>query len=144
MEMAYLFSQLGRRRTMEPEAMTDGHKEKVRVTEKGAEACKNKEANWLLKWVQEEGVEDYIGRIVEVPKLVLDHVAGRVYRVQTESNSHFFAVVGYGRPCFYSEKKAVLDPREVLSLHRGSILITKMKLNYFREKRSLGKEEGEI
>ena len=80
----------------------------------------------------EEGVEDYIGRIVEVPELVMDHVAGRVYRVQTESNSHFFAVVGYGRPCFYSAKKAVLEPKKVLSLHRGSILITKMIFNYCR------------
>ena len=120
---------------MKPKATRNMFNKKINVSENSAEPCRNNEVNWIIQWTKNEGLEKYIGEIINLPELVLDHIAGRVYKVQTKSNKHFFVVVGYGRLSYYAIKKELNEPKEILSLHRGSALITRMKFKYIREKR---------
>ncbi len=109
---------------------------RVKISENCAEVYKKDEANWLIQWTKEEGIEDFIGEIIGVPELLLKHVAGRVYEVRTKEDKHFFVVVGHGRPSYYPIDKEINKPEEILSYHRGRGLITRMKVNYLREERN--------
>lgn len=57
MEIAYLLNLLKRKESMKKEVKGIEDTEEIKVTEKGAEACKDNEVKWLKEWRKEEGVE---------------------------------------------------------------------------------------
>ena len=116
---------------MKEEKMKNRNNKRLMVSEHGAEYCKNDEARWLVEWSKREGREKFFGEIVGIPWLVLDHVAGRVYEVQTEAKKSYFVVVGHGNPFYYPTKVELTDPKEILSYHRGDKLLVKLKVNHF-------------
>lgn len=103
----------------------------VRITEKPADPVRDEEEKWLVQWSKDHGRVKFFGEIVGEPELVLDHAAGRVYEVKTALNKRFFVIVGAGNPYYYPVGKQLQTPEEVLGYHRGSKLITKLKVNSF-------------
>jgi hypothetical protein len=112
--------------------------EKISVIEYCAELRKNNEAEWLMKWSEEQGLSEYFGKLFGTPELVLDHIAGRVYEVKSNWEKRYFIVVGHGYPSFYPLDKGYVKPFDVLCFHRGRGLVIKMKFEYLKEKSKLG------
>jgi hypothetical protein len=110
---------------------------KISVTEYCAELKKESEAEWLIKWSEEQGLTEYYGKINGIPELTLVDPAGRVYKVNTDLGNNFFVVVGHGCPTFYPMKKEYFSSKDILCLHRGKGLVTNMKFEYIKEKRKL-------
>lgn len=97
---------------------------RVVVSESNATPQVKDEADWLKKWFKDEGMENVFGcKMKGTPKLVLNHVAGRVYLVKTEiEGDDHLCVVGNGRPSFYRST----SPEDILAYHRGRHLINRM------------------
>lgn len=117
------------------EEQRKGIRRGLMVSEHCAEHCGENEAEWLVNWSRKEGREKLFGEIIGIPRLVLDHVAGRVYNVRTKLDKSYFVVVGHGNPFYYPAKVELSDPKEILSYHRGSKLLANLKINHSIERR---------
>jgi hypothetical protein len=112
-------------------------RERISVIEYCAELRMENEAEWLMKWSEEQGLSDHLGKICGTPELVLDHIAGRVYEVSTNHQERYFVVVGHGYPSFYPRDEGYANPVDVLCFHRGRGLVIRMKFEYLKEKKKL-------
>jgi hypothetical protein len=112
-------------------------KRSIEVRESGAEPYKIDELYWLVEWSKSNGLEQYIGKLVGFPELVFDHAAGRVYRIVTNKKDQYYIVVGCGFPAVYPAQKELCKPEEILSYHRGSGLISRLKIEYKKKKKKL-------
>jgi hypothetical protein len=109
-------------------------KSKITLPEKSAEPQRRDEADWIMRWLKGRSVGEYIGEIKHKPELLLDHTAGRIYKVITDKEDYFL-IVGCGNPVLYPMKKTLNSAEEILSFHRGCGLVTRLKFNHLQNKK---------
>jgi hypothetical protein len=121
-------------------------KEKITLAEDSADPPRNLESDWIMRWLKERSVGEYIGEIIQIPELVLDHAAGRIYKIITDKENYFL-IIGCGHPVLYPMKKTLDSAEEILSFHRGRGLVIRMKFNHLQNNKGPqnaggGKMEG--
>jgi hypothetical protein len=114
---------------------------KISLVENSADPPREQEANWIMRWLKGRSIGEYIGEIMEKPELLLDHAAGRIYKVVTDREAYFL-IVGCGNPVLYPMKKTLNSPEEILSFHRGRGLVTRLKFNHLQNQKE-SEIEGE-
>ena len=109
-------------------------KEKITLAENSADPPRVREADWIMRWLKERSVGEYVGELIQKPELVLDHAAGRIYEIKTDKDNYFL-IIGCGNPVLYPMRKSLSSPEEILSYHRGRGLTIRLKFNHLQNKK---------